>query len=51
METVKTVHLTFVGLSFAGFFIRGIWLLGLVIFLYIVSVAPGKSALGWFAFA
>lgn len=26
------------------------WLLGLVIFLYIVSVALSKSALGWFAF-
>ena len=126
METVKTVHVTFVALSFAGFFIRGIWmlkdspllqqkwvrispqvvdtvllvsaiilavqlrmspmeqpwllakiiallayiavglvalrlgrskgirlvawLLGLVIFLYIVSVALSKSVLGWFAF-
>ena len=126
METVKTVHVTFVVLSFAGFFIRGIWmlkdspllqqkwmrispqvvdtvllvsavilavqlrmspmaqpwlmakivallayiavglvalrlgqnkrvrlvawLLGLVIFLYIVSVALSKSVLGWFAF-
>ena len=27
METVKTVHVTFVALSFAGFFIRGIWML------------------------
>ena len=26
------------------------WLLGLVIFLYIVSVALSKSVLGWFAF-
>jgi uncharacterized membrane protein SirB2 len=26
------------------------WLLGLAIFLYIVSVAMSKSALGWFAF-
>ena len=126
METVKAVHVTFVALSFAGFFIRGIWmlkdsplleqkwvrispqvvdtvllvsaivlavqlrlspmeqswllakiiallayiavglvalrlgrskrirlvawLLGLVIFLYIVSVALSKSILGWFAF-
>lgn len=25
------------------------WLLGLLVFLYIVSVALGKSALGWFA--
>lgn len=126
METVKTVHVTFVALSFAGFFIRGIWMLkdspllqqkwvrispqvvdtvllvsaiilavqlrmspmeqpwlmakiiallayiavglvalrlgrskrtrlvawlfGLVIFLYIVSVALSKSVLGWFAF-
>ena len=126
MEIVKTVHVTFVALSFAGFFIRGIWmlkdspllqqkwvrispqvvdtvllvsaiilavqlrmspmeqswlmakiiallayiavgmvalrlgrskrirlaawLLGLVIFLYIVSVALSKSVLGWFAF-
>ena len=27
METVKTIHVTFVALSFAGFFIRGIWML------------------------
>lgn len=127
METLKTIHVTFVVLSFAGFFIRGIWmlrdsnrlqqrwvrispqvvdtvlllsaivlavqlrfspleqpwlmakiiallayigaglvalrlgrtkrirlvawLLGLVIFLYIVSVALSKSVLGWIAFA
>jgi len=126
METVKTIHVTFVALSFAGFFIRGIWmlkdspllrqtwvrispqvvdtvllvsaimlavqlrmspmeqpwlmakiiallayigvglvalrlgrskrtrlvawLLGMVIFSYIVSVAMSKSVLGWFAF-
>lgn len=126
MEIVKTTHITFVVLSFAGFFIRGIWmlkdssllqqkwvkispqvvdtvllvsaiilaiqlrmspmeqpwllakivallvyiavglvalrlgrskrirlvswLLGLIIFLYIVSVALSKSPLGWFAF-
>ena len=125
METVKTIHVAFVALSFAGFFIRGIWmlrdstllrqrwvritpqvvdtvllvsaivlavqlryspmeqpwlmakiialvtyiavglvalrfgsskrvrlsawLLGLFIFMYIVSVAMNKSALGWFA--
>jgi len=125
METVKTIHVVFVALSFAGFFIRGIWmlrdstllrqrwvritpqvvdtvllvsaivlavqmrfspmeqawlmakiialviyiavglvalrfgsskrvrlsawLLGLFIFMYIVSVATSKSALGWFA--
>ena len=125
METVKTIHVAFVALSFAGFFIRGIWmlrdstllrqrcvritpqvvdtvllvsaivlavqlryspmeqpwlmakiialvtyiavclvalrfgsskrvrlsawLLGLFIFMYIVSVAMSKSALGWFA--
>ena len=125
METVKTIHVAFVVLSFAGFFIRGIWmlrnstllrqrwvritpqvvdtvllvsaivlavqmrfspmeqpwlmakiialviyiavglvalrfgsskrarlsawLLGLFIFMYIVSVAMSKSALGWFA--
>ena len=125
METVKTIHIVFVALSFAGFFIRGIWmlrdstllrqrwvritpqvvdtvllvsaivlavqlryspmeqpwlmakiialvtyiavglvalrfgsskrvrlsawLLGLFIFMYIVSVAMSKSALGWFA--
>ena len=125
METVKTIHIAFVVLSFAGFFIRGIWmlrdstllqqrwvkiapqvvdtvllvsavvlavqlrfspmeqpwlmakiialviyiavglvamrfgrskgirlsawLLGLFIFMYIVSVAMSKSALGWFA--
>ena len=126
METVKTIHVAFVALSFAGFFIRGIWMLknsnllqqcwvrispqvvdtvlllsaiilavqlrvspleqswlmakitallvyiaaglvalrfgrsrrtrmyawlfGLVIFLYIVSVAQSKSVMGWFAF-
>jgi uncharacterized membrane protein SirB2 len=126
MEILKTIHVTFVALSFAGFFIRGIWmlrdsallqqrwvkispqvvdtvmlvsavmlavqlhfspmaqpwlmakiiallvyigvglvalrfgrskrtrlvawLLGLVIFCYIGSVAVSKSALGWFAF-
>jgi len=125
METLKTIHVTFVALSFAGFFVRGIWmlrespvlqqrwvkitpqlvdtvllvsaivlaikmhfspmeqpwlmakiialvvyiavglvalrlgrtrrvrlaawLLGMVIFLYIVSVALSKSVLGWFA--
>jgi uncharacterized membrane protein SirB2 len=125
MGTVKTIHVAFVALSFAGFFIRGIWmlrdstllrqrwvritpqvvdtvllasaivlavqlryspmeqpwlmakiialviyiavglvalrfgpskrvrlsawLLGLFIFMYIVSVAMSKSALGWFA--
>ena len=125
MGTVKTIHVIFVALSFAGFFIRGIWmlrdstllrqrwvritpqvvdtvllvsaivlavqlryspmeqpwlmakiialvtyiavglvalrfgpskrvrlsawLLGLFIFMYIVSVAMSKSALGWFA--
>ena len=125
METVKTIHVAFVALSFTGFFIRGIWmlrdstllrqrwvritpqvvdtvlllsaivlavqmhfspmeqpwlmakiialviyiavglvalrlgrskrvrlsawLLGLFIFMYIVSVAMSKSALGWFA--
>lgn len=125
METLKYIHVAFVALSFAGFFIRGIWmlrdskllsqrwvrispqvvdtvllvsaivlavqlrlspleqswlmakiiallayigaglvalrlgrtkrirlfawLLGLVIFLYIVSVALSKSVLGWFA--
>jgi len=27
METVKTIHVTFVALSFTGFFIRGIWML------------------------
>jgi uncharacterized membrane protein SirB2 len=27
METVKTIHITVVALSFAGFFIRGIWML------------------------
>jgi len=27
MEIVKTIHVTFVALSFAGFFIRGIWML------------------------
>ncbi len=27
METWKTIHVTFVALSFAGFFIRGIWML------------------------
>jgi len=27
METVKTIHVAFVALSFAGFFIRGIWML------------------------
>lgn len=27
METVKTIHVVFVALSFAGFFIRGIWML------------------------
>jgi uncharacterized membrane protein SirB2 len=27
METIKTIHVTFVVLSFAGFFIRGIWML------------------------
>lgn len=126
METVKTIHVAFVALSFAGFFIRGIWMLknsnllqqrwvrispqvvdtvllvsaivlavqlrvspleqswlmakitallvyiaaglvalrfgrsrrirlyawlfGLVVFLYIVSVALSKSVMGWFAF-
>ena len=126
METLKAIHITFVALSFTGFFIRGIWMLrdskllqlrrvkiapqvvdtvllvsaivlavqlrlspmeqpwlmakiialvlyigvgllalrfgstrrirlyawlsGLVIFLYIVSVALSKSVLGWFAF-
>lgn len=126
METLKAIHITFVALSFTGFFIRGMWmlrdskllhlrwvkiapqvvdtvllvsaivlavqlrlspmeqpwlmakiialvlyigvgllalrfgrtrrirfsawLLGLVIFLYIVSVALNKSVLGWFAF-
>ena len=126
METVKNIHVAFVALSFAGFFIRGIWMLrdstllrqrwvritpqvvdtvllvsaivlavqmhfspmeqpwlmakiialviyiavglvalrfgsskrvrlsawlfGLFIFMYIVSVAMSKSALGWFAF-
>ena len=125
METVKTIHVVFVALSFTGFFIRGVWmlrdstllrqrwvritpqvvdtvlllsaivlavqmhfspmeqpwlmakiialviyiavglvalrlgrskrvrlsawLLGLFIFMYIVSVAMSKSALGWFA--
>lgn len=125
MEIVKTIHVTCVALSFAGFFIRGIWMLkdspllqqrwvrispqvvdtvllvsaivlavqlrfspmeqpwlmakiiallayigvglvamrfgrskrtrlvawalGMVIFLYIVSVALNKSAMGWFA--
>ena len=125
MESLKTIHVTFVALSFAGFFIRGIWMLkdspllqqrwvritpqvvdtvllvsaivlavqlqfspmaqpwlmakiialvvyigaglvalrfgrdkrirllawlfGLVVFLYIVSVAMSKSVLGWFA--
>jgi len=126
MGTLKTIHVTFAALSFAGFFIRGIWmlrdspllrqrwvkiapqvvdtvllvsaialavqlhlspmtqpwlmakiialvvyigvglvalrigrtkgvrtvawLLGMVIFAYIVSVAVSKSVLGWFAF-
>ena len=126
METVKTIHIAFVTLSFAGFFVRGIWMLkdskllqqrwvkispqivdtvllvsaivlavqsrvspleqawlmakiialllyiaaglvalrfgrsrrirlnawlfGLVIYLYIVSVALSKSVMGWFAF-
>jgi len=126
MEALKHIHMTFAALSFAGFFIRGIWmlrdsnllhqrwvkispqvvdtvllvsaiilavqlryspleqpwlmakiiglllyigaglvalrfgrtrrirmyawLLGLVIFLYIVSVAISKSVFGWFAF-
>jgi uncharacterized membrane protein SirB2 len=27
METVKIIHITCVALSFAGFFIRGIWML------------------------
>ena len=27
MEIVKSIHVTFVALSFAGFFIRGIWML------------------------
>lgn len=27
METVKTIHIAFVALSFAGFFVRGIWML------------------------
>ena len=27
METVKTIHIVFVALSFTGFFIRGIWML------------------------
>lgn len=27
MEVLKTIHVTFVLLSFAGFFIRGIWML------------------------
>jgi len=27
MGTLKTIHLIFVALSFAGFFIRGIWML------------------------
>lgn len=27
METLKAIHVTFVALSFAGFFIRGIWML------------------------
>ena len=27
METLKTIHVAFVALSFAGFFIRGIWML------------------------
>ena len=27
MESLKTIHVTFVALSFAGFFIRGIWML------------------------
>ena len=27
MEMVKTIHVAFVALSFAGFFIRGIWML------------------------
>ena len=27
METVKTIHVAFVALSFTGFFIRGIWML------------------------
>lgn len=126
MENVKIIHVTFVALSFAGFFIRGLWMLkdyallrqrwvkispqvvdtvllvsaivlaiqmhfsplqqpwllvkiiallvyigaglvalrfgrtkrirliawlfGLLVFLYIVSVAVSKSVLGWFAF-
>ena len=126
MSTVKTIHIAFVALSFAGFFVRGIWMLndsrllqqrwvrispqivdtvllvsaivlavqlrvspleqawlmakiialllyiaaglvalrfgrsrrirlnawlfGLVIYLYIVSVALSKSVMGWFAF-
>jgi len=27
MENVKIIHVTFVALSFAGFFIRGLWML------------------------
>ena len=27
METIKAIHVTFVALSFTGFFIRGIWML------------------------
>ena len=27
METLKAIHITFVALSFTGFFIRGIWML------------------------
>ena len=27
MSTVKTIHIAFVALSFAGFFVRGIWML------------------------
>ena len=27
METVKTIHIVFVALSFTGFFVRGIWML------------------------
>lgn len=27
MDTLKTIHITFVALSFAGFLIRGIWML------------------------
>ena len=27
MEVIKTIHITCVALSFAGFFIRGIWML------------------------